>query len=278
VSPISRRMSSLMAVALILGACSHSGEAGLRDGARTAIARFGETIQSLHRAAALTGGSGAPEQVAPVAEDGVATGATFILDRIAEARRDVMNSIEPLGDSGAVAVLRAVQSEVANSRRRIAEMAGAIPDGPGRFVLAPAKILVLTELTAEQVDESVKELDVRNDDPDIKRVVIRGDIDADLFALACEALLADAGARERLAPKRSPDDLPDVTPQLADELGIGSTTRLDWQQAIFDDQAQLILTPSGDVRRYTLLMGWAEKVNPQLGRVAHAFLNRMIRQ
>src|SRR5205085_616570 len=79
VTPRSRRIPSLVAVALILAACSHRGEAGLRDGARTAITRFGETIQSLHQAAALTGGSGEPEQVAPVSEDGVATGATFVL-------------------------------------------------------------------------------------------------------------------------------------------------------------------------------------------------------
>lgn len=275
--PIPRSVLSLIAAAFIFTACSDKEEAGLRGEARIAVTRFGETTQSLHQAAALTGGSGEPEQVAPVPEDGVALGATFVLDRIADARRDVMNSIEPLGDSGADAVLRAVLTEIGNTRRRIAEMAGATSVGPGRYLLAPGKIVVLTDLTAEQVTASVDELDVRNDDPDTKRLVIQKQVDADLFALACQALLADPRARDRLAPKLSPGDIPEVTPQLSDELGIGSTTRLEWQHAIFDDQERLILTPSADTRRYTLLMGWAEKVNPQLGQLAHAFLDRMIR-
>ena len=112
--------------------------------------------------------------------------------------------------------------------------------------------------------------------PDIERVTIRGYLDADLFAIACEALLTDPGARSLLARKLSPDDIPEVTPQLSEELGIGSTTRRDWQEAIFDDQGRIILTPSGDARRYTLLRRWAQEVNPQLWRMANAFLDRMM--
>lgn len=276
--PICRSLVSLVSVTFILAACSDKEAAGLRDAARIAVDRFGETTQSLHQAAALTGGSGEPEQVAPVPEDGVAIGATFVLDRIADARRDVMNSIEPLGDSGAEAVLRDVLAEIENTRRHIAEMAGGTPDGAGRYVLPPGKVLVLTDLTAEQLKGSINELDDRKDEPDIKRLVIRRQIDADLFALACEALLADARTRDRYAPRLSREDIPEVTPQLSDELGIGSTTRPEWQEAIFDDQQRLILTPSADSRRYTLLTGWAEKVNPELGRLANAFLDRMIRE
>jgi hypothetical protein len=272
-----RRISALATVFMFLVACSHGTEAGLRDKGRTAIGRLGQAIDELHEAAALTGGSGAPEQVMPVQDDGVAIGATFVLDRIAEARRDVLNSIQPLGDSGAEAVLKALESEIANARRRIAEMAGAVPDGPGRFALPPtAKVLVLTDLTDEQLAGSLQELNVRKDDPDIKRIVVRGQLDADLFALACEALLADPSARSRLAPKLSPNDIPEITPQLSEELHIGSTTRQDWQESMFDDQGRIILTPSGDAHRYTLLRRWGQKVNPELWRMANAFLDRMM--
>jgi hypothetical protein len=106
--------------------------------------------------------------------------------------------------------------------------------------------------------------------------VIRGQLDADLFALACEALLADSRARSRLAQKLSPEDIPEVTPQLSEELGIGATTRREWQDAIFDEQGRIILTPSGDAVRYTLLRRWAEKVNPDLYRMADNFLDRMM--
>jgi hypothetical protein len=192
----------VIAVVMLLGACSQKEEAGLQADGRAAIARFGETLDALHDAASLTGGSGPPEQVAPDPNDGVATGATFVLDRIAEARRDVVNSA--LGDSGAAAVLRAVVLEIAGARRRIAEMAGAAPDGPGRFSLpAPAKVIVLTDVTEEQLADGVKQLDLRKNDVDLERLVIRGFIDAGLFALASEALLADSGARARLAPKLS---------------------------------------------------------------------------
>ena len=60
------RILALTAIILLLGACSQEGEAGVRDQARTAIGRLGQTLSGLHEAAALTGGSGAPEQVTPV--------------------------------------------------------------------------------------------------------------------------------------------------------------------------------------------------------------------
>ncbi|MGH6832658.1 MAG: hypothetical protein ACRECM_06515, partial [Methyloceanibacter sp.] len=234
---------------MLLGACSEKKEAGLAADGRAAIARFGEALDELHDAASLTGGSGPPEQVAPVADDGVATGATFALDRIAEARRDVLISV--LGDSGPAAVLRAVVLEIASARRRIAELAGAAPDGPGRFSLPPpAKVIVLTDVTEEQIADGVEQLKLRRGDFGFERLVIRGFIDAGLFALASEALLADPGARARLAPKLSPDDIPEVTPELANQLGLGGTTRRIWQEAVFDGEGRLVLTPAED-GRYT---------------------------
>jgi hypothetical protein len=259
---------------MLLGACSHEREADLEAVGRAAIARFGEALDRLHDAASLTGGSGPPEKVAPDPKDGVATGATLVLDRIAETRRDVVNSA--LGDSGAAAILRAVVLEIASARRRIAELAGAAPDGPGRFALpAPAKVIVLTDVTEEQLADGVKQLDLRKDDVDLERLVLRGFIDAGLFALASEALLVDPGARTRLAPKLSPDDIPEVTPELAEQLGLGGTTRREWQEAVFDGDGRIVLTPAED-GRYTLFRRWAEKVNPELFRQADNFLDRMM--
>jgi hypothetical protein len=267
-------MSVVMAVVMLLGACSHEEEAGLDAEGRAAIGRFGETLDLLHDAASLTGGVGPPEQVAPVPEDGVAAGATFVLDRIAEARRDVVNSA--LGDSGAAAVLRAAVLEIASARRRIAEMAGAAPDGQGRFSLpAPAKVIVLTDVTEEQLADGVKQLDLRKNDVGFERLVIRGFIDAGLFALASEALLADPGARARLAPKLSADDIPEVTSELAKQLALGGTTRREWQEAVLDGEGRIVLTSAED-GRYTFFRRWAEKVNPQLFGLANSFLRRMM--
>ena len=269
-----RPMFVFIAVVMLLGACSHKKEIGLEAGGRAAIARFGEALDGLHDAASVTGGAGPPEQIAPDPNDGVATGATFALDRIAEARRDVVNSA--VRNSGAAAVLRAAVLEIASARRRIAEMAGGAPDGPGRFSLpAPAKVIVLTDVTEEQIADSVKELDLRKDDVDFERLVIRGAIDAGLFALASEALLADPGARARLAPKLSPDDIPEVTPELAKQLALGGTTGRQWQEAVFDGDGRIVLTPAED-GRYTLFRRWAEKVNPQLFSLANSFLRRMM--
>ncbi len=267
-------MAVFIAVVMLLAACSHEKEAGLEAGGRAAIGRFGEALDGLHGAASLAGGSGPPDQLTPNPNDGVPAGATIVLDRIAEARRDVVNSA--LADSGAAAVLKAVVSEIASARQRIAEMAGAVPDGSGRFSLpTPAKVIVLTDVTEEQLADGLKQLHLRKDDVGLERLVIGGFIDAGLFALAIEALLADPGARVRLAPKLSPDDIPEVTPELAQQLGLGGTTRPEWQEAVFDRESRLVLTPAEDVR-YTLFRRWAEKVNPELFRVADRFLDRMM--
>jgi len=140
---------------------------------------------------------------------------------------------------------------------------------------APAPVVILTETMAKDLAERLKQFEGRRYDAGVKRSVIRGHIDADLFALACEALLSDPRARARLAPKLSPNDIPEVTPALADELAIGSTTRRVWQEAIFDEHGRVVLTPSDD-NRYSLFRAWAEKVNPLLRRFADAFLFRMI--
>jgi hypothetical protein len=161
-------ISVVIAVVMLLGACSHEEQATLDAKGRAAIGRFGETLELLGEAASLTGGSGPPEQVAPVPKDGVAIGATFVLDRIAEARRDVL--ISALGDSGPAAVLRAAVLEIANARRRIAEMAGATPDGPGRFSLpAPAKVVVLTDVTEKQLADEVEQLDLQKNDVSLEQ-------------------------------------------------------------------------------------------------------------
>ena len=266
-------MSVFIAVVALLGACRHKEEVGLRAGGSAAITRFGESLDALHDVALLNGGSGSPAEVAPDPNDGVATGATFALDRIAEARRDVVNST--LVDSGAAAVLRAVTLEIASARRRIAELAGATPDGSGRLSLPPpAKVMVLTDVTEEQIADGIKQLRLRKGDFRFERQVIGDYIDAGLFTIASEALLADPDARARLAPKLSPEDVPEVTTELAKRLALGGTTRRRWQEAVFDGEGRLVLTPADDAR-YTLFRRWAEGVNPALFHLADRLLARM---
>jgi hypothetical protein len=260
----------------LVSACHAERIATLGQESRAAIDRLGSALDALSDAAALSGGAGSPEFLKPDPHDQVPNGADGPLTRIAEARRDLISTIEPGGDSRAEAVLPALEAEIANARRRIAERAGAVSDGQGRLALpAPAAVLILTDTKAKDLTERLKEFEGRRKDAGLRRFVIAGHIDADLFAIACEALLSDPGARTRLAPKLSPDDIPDVTPSLADELGIGSTTRRVWQEAIFDEQRRVVLTPSAD-DRYTLFQAWAEKVNPRLGQFADAFLSRMM--
>jgi len=269
-------LASLVAVVALLSACHGEGSPTLRQEARGAIDRIGSALDGLPGAAAFIGGGGSPEFLEPDPHDQLPAGAIGPLTRIAEARRDLLTTIEPLGDSNAEAVLPALEVEIAKSRRRIAERAGAVADGEGRLVLpAPAAVLILTDTTAKDLSERLKEFQGRRKNADVKRQVLEGQIDADLYAIACEALFSDPGARARLAPQLSPNDLPDVTPSLADELRLGATTRQVWQEAIFDEAGRVVLTPSAD-DRYTLFQAWAEKVNPRLGQFADAFLSRMM--
>jgi hypothetical protein len=271
-----RRIASLVAMVVFMSACHDENRPALEPESRAAIGRLGGALNGLSEAAAFTGGAGSPEFLETDPHDQVPTGARGPLTRIADARRDLISTIEPGGDSSAEAVLPALEAEIAEARRHIAERAGAVPEGQGRMALpAPAAVVILTDTTAKDLAERLKEFEGRKDDPGVKRFVIRGHLDADLFALACEALLSDPGARARLAPKLTPNDIPDVTPAIADELGIGTTTRRVWQEAIFDEQGRVVLTPSAD-NRYTLFQAWVEKVNPRLGQFADAFLGRMM--
>ena len=270
------RIASLVALIAFTSACNREARSTLTQESRAAIVRFRSTLDALSDAAAFVGGNGAPEFLKPDSHDQLPNGAIGPLEGIAEARRRLISTIEPGGDSSAAAVLPALEAEFDSARRSIAERAGAAPEGQGRMALpAPARVLILTDTTAEGLAEDLKEFEGRRQTPDIRRFVIQGQIDADLFALACEALLSDPGARARLGPKLTPDDVPEVTPAVAAELGLGSTTRQGWQEAIFDDQGRVVLTPSAD-HRYMLFRAWAQKVNPRLRQFADAFLRRMI--
>ncbi|MGH8998690.1 MAG: hypothetical protein ACRDY7_04800 [Acidimicrobiia bacterium] len=176
---------------------------------RAALDRLGRAVEGLHDVAALTGGTGPEELLSPDPQDQVPAGATGVLDRVAAARRDVMNSLGPGGDSHAAAVLEALGSEMTGARRRLGKLAGSASAGEGLLVLPPpASVIIVTDLTSRDMARRLEQLDVRDDDPGVERVVVQGELDADLFALACLALLADPGARARLAPKLAPSTFP----------------------------------------------------------------------
>ncbi|MGH9023353.1 MAG: hypothetical protein ACRDV9_09700 [Acidimicrobiia bacterium] len=78
------------------------------------------------------------------------------------------------------------------------------------------------------------------------------------------AVLSDPTHRSALGLNLSPDDIPKVTPTLADKLGLGTTTREQWQHALFDGLGRLRVPEPSDGERWTLFRAWAEQVNPKL--------------
>jgi hypothetical protein len=103
----------------------------------------------------------------------------------------------------------------------------------------------------------------------LRRAVVglKQDQEVDLLGLLYVALLANPQARAALAPNLSPDDVPEVTPELAEKLNL-PVERTAWQAALFDNAGLLVLPTSEEATRYTLLRDWALVVNE--GLAAHA--------
>jgi hypothetical protein len=199
------------------------------------------------------------------------------LKGIGRAVRAAMNEVKPVGDADPDAFLVALAKADAGTRRRLADAAGGREADPEAIVLGTASSIVVdTTLSPKELDRRLAEVRGQRSDARDKRETVGHAIEADFFALACVALLADPLTRARLAPHLAPADLPEVTPEMARELNLGGTTRSTWQQALFDGEGRLVLTPSGD-GRYTFFRAWLQKVNPDLWRYANAFLRQVTR-
>jgi hypothetical protein len=274
---VPERLLVLIASLYLAASACATKSSSLGDAAPT-IRDFAVATEDLRGTAAtlgeiLTSDPPAPDR--PVEESFPVT-VDDVLRGIGRKVRAVMNEVKPVGDSDPDAVLVALAKADAGSRRRLAEAAGG-REAPEAVVLGPApSIVVDTTLGPQELDRRLAEVRGQRSDARDKRETVGHTIEADFFALACVALLAEPLTRARLAPHLAPADVPEVTPDMARELNLGGTTRSTWQQALFDGEGRLVLTPSGD-SRYTLFRAWLQKVNPDLWRYANAFLRQMIR-
>lgn len=276
---VARRILVLVICALLAtSSCSRNHSPRLAN-AGPAIMSYATAAKELHAIVASLGetltsdppppGSPAEESFPVAVDDG--------LRGIGRAVRAVLDEVKPVGDADPEAVLVALAKADAGARRRLAEAAGGSAADSETIALGtPPSIIVDTTLSPNELERRLDEIRGKRSDAGNNRETVGHTIEADFFALACAALLGDPLTRARLAPHLAPTDVPEVTPEMARELNLGGTTRSTWQQALFDGQGRLVLTPSGD-SRYTLFRAWTQKVNPDLWLYANAFLRRMIR-
>lgn len=214
-------------------ACQSDPPVGIGDAAPL-IADYEEALGQLDEVvAALDVGSAPPEKLLRVPqEDTIPAAVLGDLNRIGERMARVTFSVMS-GSSDPQAVTVALAAATARVRRDLADAAGATIEGR-RAVLPPP-------------------------DP-----IVKGDLWVDLAGLIYVALLANPQARSALAPNLSPAAIPEVTPELAEELNLPVGTRKEWQDALFDEGGRLVLPTSEEGARYNLLREWALAVNEGL--------------
>ncbi|MGH8998691.1 MAG: hypothetical protein ACRDY7_04805 [Acidimicrobiia bacterium] len=124
---------------------------------------------------------------------------------------------------------------------------------------------IIFDVGGDSSDRRAKERALKEDREQARvQQQLRGDLQAEIEHLTYVAVLSDPGHRSALGLHLSPDDIPEVTPALAERLGLGTTTREQWQRALFDDQGHLRVPAPSDGERWTLFRAWAEQANPKL--------------
>ena len=93
---------------------------------------------------------------------------------------------------------------------------------------------------------------------------LRTDLQAEIKHLTYVAVLSDATRRKAHHLRLSPESVPKLTKEETADIGLGTTTREQWQRALFDGEGRLLVPAPSDSVRWTMFLRWAAKANPEL--------------
>ena len=164
-----------------------------------------------------------------------------------------------------------IRHAVEKSVRGLVETAGgklleaATKGLPGVALAIEGGKAIIFDIAGESSDVRAKEREIKGDR---QRVLLqeqlRTELQAEIKHLTYVAVLSDTGRRQGLGLQLSPESVPKLSPKEMARIGLGTTTREQWQQALFDGEGRLRLPAPSDSVRWTMFLRWAEKANPSL--------------
>jgi hypothetical protein len=238
-----------LVIAAIAG-CDHgpAKPPGLED-AGPVVAEFAEAAKRLDGLASTVAASSNPSKIPGVAVDR--------LRNIGDAARPVLDTAEPEGSAGVMAVQEAVAKAAGDVVRHLVTAAGGHPETSGRMAL-DRLAMVAFDTAGKVAPQEYDRSDVRMAEA---RQRLRGDLAQEIERFVYVALLASPDTRAAFAPRLSPNDLP---AQVDPALNLPVATREEWRQELFDNQDRLVVPSPLDSRSWNSFLGWAEVVNPTL--------------
>ena len=253
----------LIAVALLFGGCDRTGRPGL-DGAGAEIDAFAAKAKALDNLGPAIAAKDATDR-------SVSLGLTNQLGDLGSGARDVADRTEPVGRAGIPEVQRALASAATDVIRHLVAAVGGTDSEAGEVLSrAPGAVAFAIDVAPADVKQDRSRTALAQGH---SRLV--GDLSLEIEHFIYTVLLADPAARDKLAPRMSPADLPDPDPK----LNLNAKTKDEWRQQVFDTQGRLFVPSPYDVTRWKAFKGWASAVNPTLadwaGRLADAATGRL---
>ncbi len=136
---------------------------------------------------------------------------------------------------------------------------------PGVALVIEGSRTIIFDIAGESSDVRAKEREIKDDR---QRVLLqeqlRTELQAEIKHLTYVAVLSDSGRRHGLGLQLSPESVPKLSPKEMAGIGLGTTTREQWQQALFDSEGRLRVPGPSDSVRWTMFLRWAERANPRL--------------
>jgi len=219
--------------------------AGLGD-AGPRIERFAEAGKAL---------SGLGEAVAREStSDTVPFGFEDRLRELGKAARSVLSSAEPEGSAGVAGISKELASRATEVVRHLVTTAGGTQSGDNSLIsVAPDEI-------AFRVNVPAPPLDKRSDRGKAQaHSRLAGDLGLEVRHFLYVAVLVDAGARRRLTPRLSPEDLPE---RIDPALNLSVATTEEWRGSLFDENDRLTVPSPFEPGRWKAFLAWAQSTNP----------------
>ena len=136
---------------------------------------------------------------------------------------------------------------------------------PGIALVIEGGKAIVFDIAGESSDLRAKEREIKDDRERLRvQTQLRIDLQAEIEHLTYVAVLSDPARRAALGLRLSPQDVPGLTKAQTSELGLGTTTRAEWQDALFDNEGRLRVPNPADSMRWTMFQAWVETVNPML--------------
>ena len=246
-----RLLVTLLLMVAVTGCDRGSKPPGLED-AGPGIAAFIEAGKALE-------GLGAAVASLATAQNQVPVGYEDRLRDLGSAARRVVARAQPEGRAGAAAIQEELAKASTAVVRHIVTAAGGADGSTNTMVSAPPDEVAF--------DINVPYARYEDDGADTSKKgkvraksLLKASLMHEIEHFVYAALLVDPAARNKLAPRRSPEDVPDALP----DLNLSVRTAEGWRDDLFDSENRLVVPSPLTARKWVSFSAWTTTVNPAI--------------